>query len=410
MLHSLACLLAARLHCSISWHSLTHLLTTCSHLVAHVVTRARVHALTNAHSCSFTAPLTRTRLASLTLVVLPALAVGATPFYDPGWADDGTGLDVVVEPWKENLWPALTAAMKESGMMEGSTQRGATSESNGSVGGVDAATGECHARTLAEFKEKCVAMVMGATCTAALSGVLEEQLRLLQTSAFRDDNNNVGNNDNTRDGVSAAKATKRGASGKDSTRTEGSVKDSSGGEEGGAAKPAVSSAAAGSPSKSLRTKGGESQAKSTSAKSSHFHGVAVKDFKLPKLQPEYLQVVYDVVPSEGAVGTASPCVAVTPPAPCVASYKTAVLCARKRLTAPEAVKDTIRCPHPPTHPPTHPRALVCVHPLSRTHTHTPALTITRPHSPTPTLIHTHPHSHTHIPPPLPPPSPPPSPV
>jgi len=34
-------------------------------------------------------------------------ALGARTFYEPGWADDGIGLDVVCDPWIEGLWPAL---------------------------------------------------------------------------------------------------------------------------------------------------------------------------------------------------------------------------------------------------------------------------------------------------------------
>ena len=34
-------------------------------------------------------------------------ALEATTFYDPGWADDGVGLDIVVEPWIDGLWKHL---------------------------------------------------------------------------------------------------------------------------------------------------------------------------------------------------------------------------------------------------------------------------------------------------------------
>ena len=37
----------------------------------------------------------------------------ATTFYDPGWADDGVGLDIVVEPWIDGLWKHLES-FKES--------------------------------------------------------------------------------------------------------------------------------------------------------------------------------------------------------------------------------------------------------------------------------------------------------
>ena len=35
--------------------------------------------------------------------------LGACLFYQPGWADDGTGLELVVEPWIEGLWTAIEA-------------------------------------------------------------------------------------------------------------------------------------------------------------------------------------------------------------------------------------------------------------------------------------------------------------
>lgn len=33
--------------------------------------------------------------------------LGARTFYPPDWADDGTGLEIVVEPWLDNLWEAV---------------------------------------------------------------------------------------------------------------------------------------------------------------------------------------------------------------------------------------------------------------------------------------------------------------
>ncbi|CAG7834783.1 unnamed protein product [Allacma fusca] len=37
--------------------------------------------------------------------------LGATLFYPPGWADDGTGLDLVVDDWIQGLWPALKSCI-----------------------------------------------------------------------------------------------------------------------------------------------------------------------------------------------------------------------------------------------------------------------------------------------------------
>ena len=39
--------------------------------------------------------------------------LGAKAFYKPGWADDAVGLEVVVDPWIENLWPALIKRLED---------------------------------------------------------------------------------------------------------------------------------------------------------------------------------------------------------------------------------------------------------------------------------------------------------
>ena len=39
--------------------------------------------------------------------------LGAECFYEPGWADDGIGLELVVEPWIERLWTALEAQQQQ---------------------------------------------------------------------------------------------------------------------------------------------------------------------------------------------------------------------------------------------------------------------------------------------------------
>jgi len=39
--------------------------------------------------------------------------MGAKQFYKSGWADDAVGLEIVVDPWIEGLWPELTRQLKE---------------------------------------------------------------------------------------------------------------------------------------------------------------------------------------------------------------------------------------------------------------------------------------------------------
>ncbi|KAJ2709012.1 hypothetical protein H4R19_004464, partial [Coemansia spiralis] len=74
------------------------------------------------------------------------LAAGATAFYPKGLADDGTGLEEVVEPWIAGLWPALArvahrstkdATQKsttDSGARKSSTDRGASALANSMAG------------------------------------------------------------------------------------------------------------------------------------------------------------------------------------------------------------------------------------------------------------------------------------
>ena len=59
--------------------------------------------------------------------------LGARCLLPPAWADDGTGLEAVVEPWLEELWPALK--LSRSGAQNGLISNGLNSEitSNGVV-------------------------------------------------------------------------------------------------------------------------------------------------------------------------------------------------------------------------------------------------------------------------------------
>ncbi|XP_047737408.1 methionine synthase reductase-like [Hyalella azteca] len=42
--------------------------------------------------------------------------LGAKRFYPCGWADDGTDLEIVIEPWKETLWAAISQHVSELAM------------------------------------------------------------------------------------------------------------------------------------------------------------------------------------------------------------------------------------------------------------------------------------------------------
>ena len=40
--------------------------------------------------------------------------LGATRFYPSAWADDAVGMDSIIEPWLQGLWPALKETLKQS--------------------------------------------------------------------------------------------------------------------------------------------------------------------------------------------------------------------------------------------------------------------------------------------------------
>ena len=66
--------------------------------------------------------------------------MGARTFYAPGWADDGTGLDVVCDPWIEGLWPALqkeigAAIAANASLIESSSNKTTVTARGGSGGG-----------------------------------------------------------------------------------------------------------------------------------------------------------------------------------------------------------------------------------------------------------------------------------
>ncbi|XP_071544761.1 methionine synthase reductase-like [Panulirus ornatus] len=61
-------------------------------------------------------------------------ALGGNRFYDCGWADDGTGLEIVVEPWIEGLLPALKNHLsKRRNLEENLSNSGTFMDQNTSV-------------------------------------------------------------------------------------------------------------------------------------------------------------------------------------------------------------------------------------------------------------------------------------
>eukprot|EP00037_Helgoeca_nana_P000003 m.19586 g.19586 ORF g.19586 m.19586 type:complete len:722 (-) comp10003_c0_seq2:192-2357(-) len=100
--------------------------------------------------------------------------LGAKEFYAPGFADDGTGLDVVVEPWKEGFWPAVESALGAipTQSVTGSTNASELlqpSESRGSD-------------TFDAVKISAAAAVLAASSSDALITTLQQHLKALQST------------------------------------------------------------------------------------------------------------------------------------------------------------------------------------------------------------------------------------
>jgi hypothetical protein len=102
------------------------------------------------------------------------MQLGAKEFYAPGFADDGTGLDVVVEPWKEGFWPAVESALGAipTQSVTGSTNASELlqpSESRGSD-------------TFDAVKISAAAAVLAASSSDALITTLQQHLKALQSA------------------------------------------------------------------------------------------------------------------------------------------------------------------------------------------------------------------------------------
>jgi len=89
--------------------------------------------------------------------------LGAKPFHPPAWADDGTGLEEVVEPWIEGLWGALEVLKGETMVGEDGGENNEKGESEVKEVKIMSAEGEKHA-VGSESKE-----AEGDSLTAALS-------------------------------------------------------------------------------------------------------------------------------------------------------------------------------------------------------------------------------------------------
>lgn len=94
--------------------------------------------------------------------------LGATEFYPAGWADDGTGLDVVVEPWKEGFWPALATALDSSAPTAAGAATTPQLETTPSATSLEGA------------KISVAAAVLAAPTYDALIATLEQQLAALR--------------------------------------------------------------------------------------------------------------------------------------------------------------------------------------------------------------------------------------
>ncbi|KAJ2493062.1 hypothetical protein IWW37_000889 [Coemansia sp. RSA 2050] len=97
------------------------------------------------------------------------LDAGATAFYPKGLADDGTGLEEVVEAWIEGLWPALARVAQCAPSEAADKETGASSEAEAVAGSKAEAEAEAEAEAVASSKAE-------AGANAVSSGLKELSL------------------------------------------------------------------------------------------------------------------------------------------------------------------------------------------------------------------------------------------
>lgn len=86
------------------------------------------------------------------------LDLGAQSFYEPDWADDGVGLELVVEPWIENLWSALEKVLNITAKPVQSSVKGLIPKSDKSKTTIEESTTHSKTKimalTLSELSDK----------------------------------------------------------------------------------------------------------------------------------------------------------------------------------------------------------------------------------------------------------------